>query len=125
MKPHLVSFVQCGLEALRTPDLRETIIGAFQANSPGGCLGTARENDYVRQARERRHLAGPVDLVPDEDAENGDSDVEGEPVHDKEVIDNRLVLRIRLPKRKDQAVDECDIESDSEELDDEEKKEII
>ena len=100
--------------ALRIPDLRETIIRAFRANLPGGCWGVARE---------RRRVAAPVDLALDEDAENCDRGVEGEPVHDKDVLDNRLILRLRL--RKDQAVDEYDIESDTEELDDEEKKEII
>ena len=121
MKPHLVSFVQRGLDALRSQDLRGTIRRTFQADSPGARLAVARETNYINAARERRRVAmpiEPIEPVQDDNSQNViDSDVESIPLYDKQVIEDRLVLRLRLTKRnraENESEDESSDESDDE-----------
>jgi len=99
MKPLLTGFVQKGLEALQTSCMRESIINSFRSDSPGGCLDIARDQEYVISARERREAARDEAFEPDESAETVDSDCDEDPTWNKEVIEDRLVLTLRIPKR--------------------------
>jgi len=98
MKPLLTGFVQRGLESLQTSTMRESIRNCFRADAPGGCLDIARDPEYLVLARERRQTATEELFVADESAEMADSDCDEDPTCNKEVIEERLVLTLRIPK---------------------------